>query len=564
MLLSGPTPTGSLVIDAVPWATSPPSRPRAERRRVAAIPVHSLFVDAADGDLSGRHRRTAAGVADAADYAFKIETGTSTVAPVIRFRALTPDEYFEQYLAAPTASTPEPGIVPAELVPATPTPASPVAPQDAWGGEAMNLSLLRIVVGLVVWTSLIALPATASAQAEDEPFRRGLVARGDKKWTEVVEAMRQAITINRTESTRKVQVRSRLLFGTGTEYLPHYFLGEALKNVGDCAGAVAAWETSEDQKTGHSASRNSPRVCARATRNAAPKGVLLRDEYRRQVSATEQVYSDALGMATRIDRVRGASPDLWRPDVEAEFERARNDLGAAQKGLVKGTQTRLLADFTESKNASARATTALRPLESRLGAAINTRTLIAQQSTETQQVLVGAETSDKAVDAAKIAIPPALATSRDSARALIARARERLALAEKTQNATNAGEALRMAHEASDAIGKVLEQVNKLARGEFELRLQQAVAAASEQFSFVGNSFATLERLVAEKPGMMLPAMSSERAALVKEQSGLQRRFDNARRTENLTGIQDAMRLALEARTRIDALIKAFGPATLA
>ena len=427
----------------------------------------------------------------------------------------------------------------------------------------MNLSLLRIVVGLVVWTSLIALPATASAQAEDEPFRRGLVARGDKKWTEVVEAMRQAITINRTESTRKVQVRSRLLFGTGMEYLPHYFLGEALKNVGDCAGAVAAWETSEGSKRPVLGQSEFAAGLRAGYKECGAKGVLLRDEYRRQVSATEQVYSDALGMATRIDRVRGASPDLWRPDVEAEFERARNDLGAAQKGLVKGTQTRLLADFTESKNASARATTVLRPLESRLGAAINTRTLIAQQSTETQQVLVGAETSDKAVDAAKIAIPPALATSRDSARALIARARERLALAEKTQNATNAGEALRMAHEASDAIGKVLEQVNKLARGEFELRLQQAVAAASEQFAFVGNSFATLERLVAEKPGMMLPAMSSERAALVKEQSGLQRRFDNARRTENLTGIQDAMRLALEARTRIDALIKAFGPATL-
>ena len=424
----------------------------------------------------------------------------------------------------------------------------------------MNLSLLRIVVGLLVWTSLIALPATASAQAEDEPFRRGLNARGDKKWPAVVEAMRQAIAINRMESTRKIG--SRLIFGGGTEYLPHYFLGEALKNSGDCAGAVTAWEVSEEQKIVLTLTEFATNLRV-GYKECQTKGVLLRDDYRQQVSTTDQAYNDALGMATRIDRVKGASPDLWRPDVEAEFERARNDLGAAQKGLVKGRQTRLLADFTESKNAAARAATVLRPLESRLGAAINTRTLIAQQSADTQQVLVGAETSDKAVDAAKIAIPPALATSRESARALMARARERLALAEKTQNATNAGEALRMAQEASDAIGKVLEQVNKLVRGEFELRLQQAVAAASEQFSFVANSFATLERLVAEKPGMMLPAMSSERAALVKEQSALQRRFDNARRTENLTGIQDAMRLALAARARIDALIKAFGPATL-
>jgi hypothetical protein len=61
----------------------------------------------------------------------------------------------------------------------------------------------------------------------------------------------------------------------------------------------------------------------------------------------------------------------------------------------------------------------------------------------------------------------------------------------------------------------------------------------------------------------MTPQMASEREALVKEHSSLQRRFDNARRTENVNGIQDAMQLALEARSKIDALIKAFGPATL-
>jgi hypothetical protein len=109
----------------------------------------------------------------------------------------------------------------------------------------------------------------------------------------------------------------------------------------------------------------------------------------------------------------------------------------------------------------------------------------------------------------------------------------------------------------------VLEQVKKLERSDFEVRFQQIVAAASEQFSFVGSSIATLERLVAGKPGTMTPEMTSQRNALVKEHSILQRRFDNARRTENVTGIQEAMRLALEARVRIDALIKAFGPVPL-
>ena len=136
-------------------------------------------------------------------------------------------------------------------------------------------------------------------------------------------------------------------------------------------------------------------------------------------------------------------------------------------------------------------------------------------------------------------------------------------LLRRRQNATAAGEALRQAQEASDALGKVLEQLNRVARGEFEQRFQQIVAAATEQLSFVATSFATLERLVAEKPGAMTPVMTSERESLQKAQSSLQRRFENSRRNENVTGVEEATRLAVEARTRIDALIQMFGSATL-
>jgi hypothetical protein len=93
---------------------------------------------------------------------------------------------------------------------------------------------LRYIVGLVALAAVLVLPATASAQAEDEPFRRGLNARGDRRWQEAAQAMRQASQINRIESTRKIQGGIRLNpFGRSTEYLPHYFLGEALKTLGD-------------------------------------------------------------------------------------------------------------------------------------------------------------------------------------------------------------------------------------------------------------------------------------------------------------------------------------------
>jgi hypothetical protein len=424
----------------------------------------------------------------------------------------------------------------------------------------MNVSLLRIAGWVLVWASVFVLPVTAWAQAGDEPFRRGLTARGDRKWSEMAEAMRQAIALDRTESMRKV--RSGFLRSAATEYVPYFFLGEALKNQGDCQGAVTAWESSEDQKVVLSLPEFAG-LLRGGYKECAAKGVLLREDYLRQINAADQVYNDALGIATRLDRVRASSPDLWKSDLDAELERARNDLGVAQKGLLKARTTRMLADFNESRNASARAAGVLRPLETRLGAAINARTVIGEQAAETQQILTGIETTERAIDAAKVALPADLAASRESARALVRGSRERLAVAEKTQNATAAGEALRQAQEASDALSKVLEQLSKLARGEFEQRFQQVVAAATEQLSFVATSFATLERLIAEKPGAMTSAMSGEHESLQKSRSSLQRRFDNSRRTENVAGVEETMRLAIEARTRIDALIKMFGPATL-
>ena len=155
----------------------------------------------------------------------------------------------------------------------------------------MNVSLFRIVGCALVWASMLALPATAWAQAEDEPFRRGLTARGDRKWPAVVEAMRQAIAVNRMESTRKVG--SRLIFGGGTEYLPHYFLGEALKNTGDCAGAVTAWEVSEEQKVVLTLPEFVPGLRA-GYKECQGKGILLRDDYRQQVNVTDQAVQGRL------------------------------------------------------------------------------------------------------------------------------------------------------------------------------------------------------------------------------------------------------------------------------
>jgi hypothetical protein len=129
LMPSGPAPTGTLVVDAVPWGsitaietesgdtvTLPPS---------PSTPI-SLTLP------SGTYHVVVAGPtqdSQAQRITVQIQAGTSTVAPLIRFRALTPEEYFEEYLVAPTVPALQPTVDPAQPVPAAPPPQPATPPQ---------------------------------------------------------------------------------------------------------------------------------------------------------------------------------------------------------------------------------------------------------------------------------------------------------------------------------------------------------------------------------------------------------------------------------------------------
>ena len=92
--------------------------------------------------------------------------------------------------------------------------------------------MLRVMLTVMC---VCAVPSWAMAQ--DDAFKQGLQARGDKKWAEVIRHMQNAVKADGQDSTRKV--RSGFAGLQGMEYLPHYFLGEAFLNMGDCGGAGA-------------------------------------------------------------------------------------------------------------------------------------------------------------------------------------------------------------------------------------------------------------------------------------------------------------------------------------
>jgi len=96
------------------------------------------------------------------------------------------------------------------------------------------------------WAAAAALGCTLLAPVAradyKDTYRKALEAVDRKRWSEVAQLMREAIQQNPKEG-EKVK-----LYGLRFEtYLPHYHLGIALSQGGDCAGALKALRTSEDQ-----------------------------------------------------------------------------------------------------------------------------------------------------------------------------------------------------------------------------------------------------------------------------------------------------------------------------
>ncbi|MBZ5589225.1 MAG: hypothetical protein LAO05_11750 [Acidobacteriia bacterium] len=115
--------------------------------------------------------------------------------------------------------------------------------------------------------------AAANATADyKQSFRKGIEAIDLQDWAGAARHMREAAAEQPREGERVRIVAVRFEI-----YLPHYYLGLALYHTGDCAGALRAWETSEEQG----------RIMSAPDEYAILKG--LRDECRRRTSAAEPV-----------------------------------------------------------------------------------------------------------------------------------------------------------------------------------------------------------------------------------------------------------------------------------
>jgi hypothetical protein len=415
----------------------------------------------------------------------------------------------------------------------------------------------RMTRVMVVLVAVCAVPSWAMAQ--DDAFRQGLEARGDRKWADVVRHMQNAVKADGMDSTRRV--RSGFLGVQGMEYLPHYFLGEAYYYLNDCASAVTEWSVSE--QTG--AVKSKPEFVAtlrKGLQACAAKGVLLAADYAPIYQSTLKAYMDATAFAKKVSDFGAAHKDVWRADSDEQYGRARKELDTSLTKLNSGQRSRLASDFNESRQAVDRAMTILRPLEASLTTAVNTASSVASLSREVEQAIAGADAIDGAIEAVKTSLNDAMQSGRKGAREQMTQAKDRLAAGLKTQNPAVLNEALKSAQAATNALTLVLEQAKKTARGAFEQQFRGAMVQADEAFSRVSAAMSALDRRSAMRPEVV-PQISSERAALEKQVEALRRRFERARKAEDLASLTETVRVTGEVQAGLDALIMQFGPLSL-
>jgi hypothetical protein len=413
----------------------------------------------------------------------------------------------------------------------------------------------------------IGLLLASYAQAQDDAFKRGLKAREDKKWESVVQEMRAAVQARSQESTAKVRSGlSGLINRGGTEYLPHFFLGEALFNSGDCVGAITEWETSQRQAAVLALPEYAKQIL-NGYAECDKKGVLPPGKYDTVAARTLQQMNDINALAASVSALGQANADIWRSDqgMREQYERASSEMQSARTRYMAGRSTRDLRDFTEAGLAADRARSILIAVEGVLNTAIESQRSLQALAKDVGDAIGAAEALDRAVEA-KPRTPawtPAIGAMRQDSRDAIARARERLNEGIKTSNPPALTAARMLAVDASTRLKQVLDELTRGEKDALQRELGNALARALESFSLLDNAAATLNRLAAERPAVLPPDKAVERESVEREMSAAKRRFEAARKSDNVAAIVDAARLAATVKEKADLLIGAFGPLTI-
>jgi hypothetical protein len=417
-----------------------------------------------------------------------------------------------------------------------------------------------LLISSAMCAGLMCFPSAASAQ-DDAAFKAGIDARNAKKWQEAAQNMRRAIQMNPQEGTRKAATG---LFGRGgTEYLPHFFLGEALFNLQDCAGAVDEWGKSEQQGAVRSRA-DFMGIIQSGYAACEAKGVLPPAKYDPLFARTTQHVTDVSNQALAVNKLATSNTEFWQGDGRQQYERAAAEINAARARLEAATKSHAAGDFAEATAAADRGRALLVTLEASLNSAIYARLSIQGQQRDIEQVLASADGYDKAIEAKRALLTPALSSARQQGRDAMSRAKDRLTEGVKASSAATLSDSRTIAQDATTRLKQVADELTRIEHEAMLHQLADAAARGHETFSLVDGAFANYERLANVRSNAVGPDVPARKDAIQRDVAAARRRFEAAVRTESLNGVVEATRLASISVGKLNELISTFGPLTLA
>jgi hypothetical protein len=419
-------------------------------------------------------------------------------------------------------------------------------------GSRVRGMALALVAGAV-----LTVPAPAQAQRNDEAFKDGLKARNEKQWAAVVTQMRRAIQADSQESAQKVG--GKLGFG-GTEYLPHFFLGEAYFRQGNCAAAIQAWSESERQgvirtRTDlYSDLRNGYKACE-------ARGVLLPPAYESRLTRATQALEDINARARRVGDASDSHREVWNatPHIKEQYASVLDEYHIGQALLKEATSSRLDSKFKEVDASTERATGLLVKLEADLKTAMARDDRIRSGIAEVRRIIESGQKLDLQIDAIGIPMSPSQHSSRNDGIKKLSTARDLLA-ARTEKNVTDARTS---AAEGLALLKEVFGAVSVAAENELKRRLEAADKDARETFGRLQTEFATVASLSEKNPTRVTADMQSQLAALQKRDQRLRRSLSAAVTNRQPAEIDALTRQARDVLALLTELTTAISPRAL-
>jgi hypothetical protein len=225
-----------------------------------------------------------------------------------------------------------------------------------------------VPAGALAVLGVLASAGSVRADYKDD-YKRGIEAVEKSRWADAARLMQQAI------AGKPAEGETIRFYGQRFEvYLPHYHLGLALFNTGDCVGALRSWAISESQGAVRKSdryrdlTRNRSACEARATppkptpaaptpaaTPAGPDPAALAQATQAAEAALKRA-DDAARAATSLQGDSLLAP-VWSrdPALGAAHERAKETLASARAGLEAARRKSDLAQIGTARETADRA-----------------------------------------------------------------------------------------------------------------------------------------------------------------------------------------------------------------